>query len=171
MASGRRRGARIRVGARVKVCMDNHTDILTDMGICGPDDSLLSDIWMYGTVTETSFNNYKVKLPAARTEDEECVLSFPKAKVLVPAGPDPPDTYVVFGDEIKTLSGLVIGGNLLSADYFDSLANAKKRVHELAQNSAPAEDVVHAPAPTTSTTEDSQTTNTGCLICFLLSCM
>ena len=79
MTRNARHRSRIRVGSRVKVCMDHQRDILSDMNIQGPDGNLLQNIWMHGTVSSISSNYYSVKLSTART-DERCGLRHSLSK-------------------------------------------------------------------------------------------
>ena len=58
--------------------------------------------------------------------------------MLAVEGPNPLNTYVVFGSTIKVLQGLVIGGNFLPTDYFDNLSDARKKANETLENSSPA---------------------------------
>ena len=78
------------------------------MGIVGPGDTPLRDIWMFDTVASKSCNYFTVKLPAA----EESIV-VPKEQVLALTDePDPPDVYVLFPHkEVKTVCGLQLQHN------------------------------------------------------------
>ena len=125
MASARSK-SRLKVGARVKVCVDHHTDILADMGLFGPGRNLLNDVWMFGTITATHPSTCTIDLPAA-----ECKLSFKKEAVfLVKKDEQFPVVYVLFGERIQAVVGIQWSDALLPEDYYHTEQEAIDAVEE-----------------------------------------
>jgi len=100
----RRSRGRIVVGTYVKVDVSNWTDLLSDMGICGPNGDPLNSVWMYGHVKCVKPNHFEVRLSAAE-QQYDCVKSKVEA---VNDGDECPDLYVVMNDNktVKKVQGL-----------------------------------------------------------------
>ena len=130
MSARTRARVRIDIGSRVKVCVNKQTELLLDMGLTAPDGNPLQDIWMFGTVESKAANYYTLNLPAA----EESVI-FPKEQVIALTNnePDPPDVYVLFPTEVKTVPGLLLK-NFWPTDYFEHLEDAQKSLRKKVEN-------------------------------------
>ena len=140
----RRRRCDLQIGVRVKVCVDERTELLNDMGILGPDKKTLKNVWMYGTVKSQTANHWNVQLPAA----EECLPLLKGTVALVSNDYRCPSLYVLFGDHIKTVTGLQFADGFLPADYFDSMEDAKTAL----QNACPTKPTsarLSTPTPAT----------------------
>ena len=121
---------RLGIGSRAKVCMDNNSDILEDMGICGPDGVPLKNTWMHGTVVAKSANYFTIKLPAA-----EETMDFPKEKVIATnKDEDPPPAYVLFPTKVKKVFGLQLPENKWPEDYYADFAEARRQFIKSVQN-------------------------------------
>ena len=121
----RRSRGRIVVDTYVKVDMSNWTDLLTDMGIVGPNGDPLKMVWMYGHVKCVKPNHFEVRLPAAE-QQYDCIKS--KVEEVKDGDGECLDFYVVMDDKktIKKLQGLRLTPGFFAADYFESVEQAQE---------------------------------------------
>ena len=116
------------VGSLVKVCVNDRSELLEDMGLRCPDGNILQNVWMHGTVASISKNRYHVQLPAA-----EETIAFLREKVFEAKEDAPATLHVLYDDNtIKEVDGLVLPKYFYPKDYFASREDAQEMMQHRA---------------------------------------